>query len=91
MRHKPLLFRAYYGPCDYMDMPHRLVVGVGLRPDLMTRPEDRGRMTLSVFGFEMVWGCYPESVMRGRPKWFFSACARSDVSEIAERLAGGVE
>lgn len=91
MTRKPFLLRGYYGPAYAQDMPHSLCFAIGGRPDLMTRPTDLGRMILAAFDFQMIWGCSPESVMNGRPKWGFSLRARSDIPEIAERLAGGVE
>jgi hypothetical protein len=92
IRHrKPVWLWLSYGRDWLMDIPHHLFVGLGLRPDLMTRKDDEGRMVLAAFAFDMSWGCYPESVMDGRPKWFFRSLSRSDIPEIAERLAGGPE
>jgi hypothetical protein len=88
---RPWLMRFYYGPDYSMDMPHNLMIGIGGRPDLLKEPEDLGRMVPVVFGMDATWGCYPESVERGHPKWYFSFRARSEISEIATRLAGGPE
>lgn len=84
-------FWFYVGPGSYMDVWGQISFGFMGRRDLMNRWRDEGRYILAVFEFELIFGPTRESIEDGNWRWVFWPRFRSDVDEIALRLAGGPE
>lgn len=85
-------FDGYIGRYRYGDFPFCIELLFLGRPDLMTKPEDEGRMPLAVLDVRLLIGPTYAAIEDGRWwRWVFRPLIRSDVSQIAARLAGGVE
>lgn len=84
------LFAWYVGPAYAEDYTLQVSFAVGLRGDLLTRA-DLGRMIPCVLGFYLIAGRAWEDRERGRLNWVFRPRWRSEIGEIARRLAGGDE
>ena len=87
-------FWFYVGPCYYADFPLSVSLGAMARPDLMGKG-DEGRMVPVLFAFDVLLGPTREAVEDGLGRdpqyWLFRPRFRSEVGEIARRLAGGDE
>lgn len=90
-RTRPRWFWFYFGPDEYFAVWRRIVIGFLGRRDLMTQPGDEGALVLAAFSFECSFGPTWESMEDRRWRWVWWPRFRSDITEIARRLAGGDE
>ena len=84
-------FNWYHGRSWEFDGPRVFHLGFMGRKDLMRWSDDEGRLTPCVADFRVYYGRTAEARMEGRLDWFVRFSWRSEVGEIARRLAGGDE
>lgn len=89
IRRKPIWFLFFWGFDESSDLM-KMEIMLGWRPDLMHPIMDRGRSIPCVWGLQLRWR---EKTLRdlfaSGPN--FQLRTRSEVGEIARRLAGGDE
>ncbi|NDE05188.1 MAG: hypothetical protein EB003_11155 [Flavobacteriia bacterium] len=83
-------FWFYVGPDYYSAYTLSIVLAIGIRGDLMKKGED-GMVIPCVLAVEIISGRSFEDKEDGRLNWVFRIKFRSEIGEIARRMAGGNE
>jgi hypothetical protein len=83
---KPVWIFVFFGPSD-IDALYKLEILLGWRPDLMHPQTDRYKRIPCVWGLQIKW--YDKVLREAWGKLGLNLRTRSNVGEIARRLAGG--